>query len=105
MSVGELSNRSQPDDFIARLLYNIFNEPARTMSKLQISSLVILIVYSIYIMFAKTQIMLPGQVMNLIFCIYYVKVYVLDEPSASPWTKTSEDDIEKHTSPPKQEKL
>ena len=54
MSVGELSNRSQPDDFIARLLYNIFNEPARTMSKLQMSSLAILIVYSIYIMFDKT---------------------------------------------------
>ena len=49
--------------------------------------------------------MLPGQVINLIVCVYYVKVYVLDEPSASPWTKTSEDDIEKHTSPPKQEKL
>lgn len=54
MSVGNLSNRSQPDDFIARLLYNIFNEPAKTMSYLQMNALAILIVYSIYIMFLKT---------------------------------------------------
>ena len=38
--------------------------------------------------------MLPGQVMNLIVCVYYIKIYLLDEQS-SPWAKNLDEDIEK----------
>ena len=39
--------------------------------------------------------MLPGQVMNLLVCVYYIKIYLLDEQSYSPWAKSSDEDIEK----------
>ena len=48
MSVGSLGNRSQPDDFMITLLYNSFNEPIKTMSWLQLASLVAFVAFGIF---------------------------------------------------------
>ena len=81
MSVGTLGNRSQPDDFMSHLLYQIFNEPMVTMRALQKLALVILLLQVCYIFFLRSKTMIPLQILNFLICtlyIYYQLLYTED---------------------------
>ena len=84
MSVGSLWNRSQPDDFASRVIYNLYNDPLKTMFGLQLGAIMLLMTYSIYLLFLKTQLRLPGQALNLLVCTFYLKTYILDQNSLPP---------------------
>ena len=77
MSVGDLGNRSQPDDFMAHALYTIFNEPMVTMRYLQKAALLVLLAQVAYIFLQRTKTMKPFQILNFMMCTLYVHSYLL----------------------------
>lgn len=77
MSVGSLGNRSQPDDFMAFMLYQAFNEPTIIMRKLQKAALCILLCQVCYILTLSNKTMIPFCIMNFLMHCVYVHTYLM----------------------------
>lgn len=77
MSVGALGNRSQPDDFMAYMLYTIFNQPDVSLRFVQKSGLCVLLVQVFYIVFLKDKTMIPFYIVNFMVCSLFVHMMLL----------------------------
>ena len=89
MSVGSLGNRSQPDDFMSAMLYNIFNEPIKSLSALQITSLTTFLAFCMFAMQQRTQAVIHFLLLDIIITAIYIRVYLVLKPSVPPqnhWT-------------------
>ena len=77
MSVGSLGNRSQPDDFAAKMIYNIFNEPTKTFMVLQVVAMISIVPHGLYILFAKNN-NIVYLTTHLLVCCALIKKLMVD---------------------------
>jgi hypothetical protein len=86
MSVGSLGNRSQPDDFMSAMLYNIFNEPIKSLSVLQIVSLTTFIAFCMFATQQRTQAVIHFLLLDIVVTAIYIEGFLLLKPTASTTT-------------------